>query len=205
MDDKLARRLRYPRLLEDGGYAVQAGWSGQDYKIEKNEFGRFVDEFSKLYWIRVTEIAVLHLCLYSTFFFPTGFESPILYLFIASFLIFLVELLVRGKRFRKAFPEAKPVQVRSRHRFLWFGLTNSAVVLLVDGVACLLLGWGLSDVYPDAYAQDGYFYIVFGVFFFVMWAVVRGIRLYYRATRGCRLTYGNIVKTEGGASFEYTV
>lgn len=206
MDDRLARRLGYPRPLDDGSYAVKSGeFAVGWYRLESAEFGRFVDGFARRRWVGWTDNVIWHLWLFSMFVFPVSLSSPTLFLMVVLLLISLVESIVRGKRFRAAFLQALPVRVRHRW-WLWVGLAGPEKTIFCDGVSCLLLGWGVSDVFPDSYAlMESYFEIPFYVFLsgisFYFWAVIRGVRVYYWATRKCRLSYQNLIKSEGGAPF----
>ncbi len=208
MDDKLARRLRYPRPLEDGGYAVQPGFNSW-YRLEAEEFNRFVHEFSSPSWFRLANIVFTSLWLLSLFVFPTEWTSPTLYFVLAAIVSSVIWPLVHNKRFRSTFPQAKQVLVSRGPWFIGIGLSATAPLAFLLAAGSLFLGWGLADRFPDAFIQfeytSGFYgYHFFSGFSFATWIAALGILLYYRATRGCRLTYDNLIRTEGPASFEYT-
>lgn len=205
MDDKLAKRLGYPRPLEDGSFAVCRGFSW--YRLTADEFNQFSRKFVRPAWIRVANIMLACLFVLSMFLFPGGWDSPTIYFMTVVMMIGLVESRVRNKRFRVTFPQAKQVHLARGPWLFQFGLWGAQPICLLIGAGSLLLGWGLADSFPDALMQDwrrqyglepGWpGYILFSGIFFLVWSAAWGIRLYYRATRGRQLTYDNLIKTEG--------
>lgn len=212
MDDRLAKRMFYPRPLEDGGIAVRPGWFCRYYRIEKSDLDSFGLEFARPLWTVLATATFVLLWMLSLFVFSSPWAtSPPLFLVIMIMVLGPLDPRVLDKRFRAAFTQARPAKVRNTGWF-WHALPVSGVTgaaLLAEALGILLVGWGLKDVFPDAYAQrtdifgwPSYAFIGGGLFLVWVWAL--GTGTYYRLTRGCRLTYDNLIRTERPSSFEYT-
>jgi len=209
MDAGLWRRLAYPRRLRDGSYAVASGFFGEWFRLNAEEFARFAEGYARPRYVDGLTHAGFAIGLLSLFVLPR--EAGLGSLLLCSapgLLLWMANAYRRSMRFLAEFRPVRPVEVldhrwsgyhlyatsiRNRHAFAW-------------GVFLLLAGRLTTDAFPHSQMQAA------ALFGWPAYAVLAGIclaagvaltarRIYYEATRGCRLSLEDIEWAEGRAAF----
>ncbi|MBE0531549.1 MAG: hypothetical protein IH626_12030 [Rhodospirillales bacterium] len=209
MDAELWKRLGYPRRLKDGSFAVTVGFFGDWYRLKTDEFERYVNDYARPLYIdglRDGGFAIGFLCL---FILPAGVGLAGLLLCSApGLLLWAINVHARAIRFGAEFRPVRNVEVLD-HRWSGYELCVASVRnrhAVAWGIYSLVLGRMTAEAYPHTLMQFAPFlgwpaYAVLSGVFFAAGVVLLGMRVYYKATRGCRLSPENIGKIEVGAAF----